>query len=131
MRIYSKPSLTIEQQILLLEERGLSIPDHKRASRHLSNISYYRLSAYMIPFREIGPDSKHIDKFRPGATWDDVYNLYKFDRKFRLLVFDAIERIEMQEHLYILNIQDNTHPLAKTIKTKLKQLRKQSKIQNL
>ena len=42
----------------------------------------------------------------------------------------AIERKAMQEHLYILNIQDNTHPLSKTIKTKLKQLRKQSKIQS-
>ena len=57
----------------------------------------------MIPFLEIGPDSKHIDKFRPGATWDDVYNLYKFDRKFRLLVFDAIERIEIALRTQIIN----------------------------
>ena len=36
-----------------------------------------------------------LDQFVPGANWDDVYNLYKFDRKLRLLVFDAIERIEI------------------------------------
>jgi len=36
-----------------------------------------------------------MDNFRPGTSWDDVYNLYKFDRKLRLLVFDAIERIEI------------------------------------
>ena len=84
MKVYLKPSLTIEQQIALLEERGLSIPDHGRASRHLSNISYYRLSAYMLPFREIGTDGKHLDKFVEGASWDDVYSLYKFDRKFRI-----------------------------------------------
>lgn len=103
MKVYSKPSLTIDQQIALLEERGLSIPDHKRASRHLSNISYYRLSAYMLPFREIGPDGKHLDKFVDGATWDDVYSLYKFDRKFRLLVFDAIERIEIALRTQVIN----------------------------
>ena len=51
MRTYSKPALTIEQQIALLESRGLSIPDLARAVRHLSNISYYRLSAYMLPYR--------------------------------------------------------------------------------
>ena len=31
MRTYSKPALTVEQQIALLESRGLSIPDHARA----------------------------------------------------------------------------------------------------
>lgn len=103
MKVYLKPSLTIEQQIALLEERGLSIPDHGRASRHLSNISYYRLSAYMLPFREIGTDGKHLDKFVEGASWDDVYSLYKFDRKFRLLVFDAIERIEIALRTQVIN----------------------------
>lgn len=95
MRTYSKPALTIDQQIDLLERRGLSIPDHTRTARHLSNISYYRLSAYMLPYRIIDSNGKHLDQFVPGTTWDDVFNLYKFDRKLRLLVFDAIERIEI------------------------------------
>ena len=95
MRTYSKPALTIEQQIALLESRGLSIPDHERAVRHLSNISYYRLSAYMLPYRVLDASGNYLDQFVPGATWDDVYNLYNFDRKLRLLVFDAIERIEI------------------------------------
>lgn len=48
---YTKPSLSIESQIQLLQSRGLQINDTKRATRHLSNISYYRLSAYMKPFQ--------------------------------------------------------------------------------
>ena len=95
MRTYTKPALTIDQQIDLLEKRGLLIPDHERAHRHLSNISYYRLSAYMLPYRVLDASGNYLDQFVPGATWDDVYNLYKFDRKLRLLVFDAIERIEI------------------------------------
>jgi len=87
---YTKPPLTFEEQVELLKSRGLTIPDEKRTIRHLSNVSYYRLSAYMIPFRE-----KDSDDFVEGTTWDDIYNLYKFDRKFRLLIFDEIERIEI------------------------------------
>ena len=35
------------------------------------------------------------DAFKDGTTWDMVYDLYVFDRKLRLLVFDAIERLEI------------------------------------
>ena len=41
-----------------------------------------------------------------------------------------IHKIELDmlaKHLYILNIQENNFPQAKPIKTKLKQLRKNSK----
>ena len=92
---YIKPSLSINEQIILLESRGLILNDILRAKRHLSNISYYRLSAYMIPFREKDSSGSIINKFKPNTTWDKVIDLYRFDRKFRLLIFDAIERIEI------------------------------------
>lgn len=95
MKTYKKPALTIDQQIDLLGNRGLSIPDRNRAARHLANISYYRLSAYMLPYRVTDASGKRLDQFAQGTSWDDVYSLYKFDRKLRLLVFDAIERIEI------------------------------------
>ena len=95
MKTYNKPALTIDKQIELLENRGLSIPDIARTKRHLENVSYYRMSAYMIPYRILDPDGTRRDQFVPGTSWDDIYNLYKFDRKLRLLVFDAIERIEI------------------------------------
>lgn len=44
MNGFSKPSFTIEQQISLLRERGLHIPDENRTKRYLSNIGYFRLS---------------------------------------------------------------------------------------
>ncbi len=95
MEKYTKPALTFQEQVNLLKTRGLQISDEQRAIRHLSNISYYRLSAYMLPFKEVGADNKATNVFKEGTTWDDVYNLYRFDRKLRLLVFDAIERIEI------------------------------------
>ena len=39
----------------------------------------------------------------------------------------AIERRLLSEHLHLLNIQENKHPNAKSIKQKLKKLRKESK----
>ena len=91
---YTKPPLTYEQQLTLLKNRGLIIDDEDRAERLLSHISYYRLSAYMLPFK-ILDNGNFLDQFKEGTCWDDVYNLYLFDRKLRLLVFDAIERIEV------------------------------------
>lgn len=95
MERYTKPALTFEKQIELLKSRGLIIDDELRIKRHLSNVSYYRISAYMLPFKKAGQNGEVLDQFKEGTTWDDVYDLYKFDRKLRLLIFDAIERIEI------------------------------------
>jgi len=98
---YAKPPLTYDQQIELLQSRGLIIADKERAVRHLSNISYYRLSAYMLPFKKV-LDSEYLDEFKTGATWNKIYDLYVFDRKLRLLMFDAIERIEIAVRTQII-----------------------------
>lgn len=116
MKTYTKPVLTYKQQIELLKDRGLKINDEARVTRHLKNVSYYRLSAYMLPFKETDFTGNIIDAFKPGTTWDDIYNTYKFDRKLRLLIFDAIERIEIAlrsqliyqlSHKYGSHWQDN------------------------
>jgi abortive infection bacteriophage resistance protein len=117
MKKYNKPALTFDEQVELLKNRGLLIEDEERTKRHLRNVSYYRLSAYMIPFRQIDTNGTLLESFKEGTTWDDVYNLYKFDRKLRLVVFDAIERIEIAlrtqliyqlSHKYGSHWQDNS-----------------------
>lgn len=87
---YTKPPLSIPDQIKLLENRGLIISDYKIAEKYLSNISYYRLSAYMYPFKNLVSDN-----FIDNITFDEIIDLYLFDRKLRLLIFDAIETIEV------------------------------------
>ena len=54
----------------------------------MQRVSYYRLSAYFLPFKE-------GERFRAGTDFNDVAGLYIFDRKLRLLVLDAIERVEV------------------------------------
>lgn len=109
---YTKPALKFEEQVELLRSRGLKIDDEQRTIRHLSNVSYYRISAYMLPFKSYNQEGQIQDLFKEGTTWDDVYNLYKFDRKLRLLIFDAIERIEVAlrtQMIYQLSLKYGSH----------------------
>ena len=88
---YSKDALPLDALVDRLSQRGLAITDRARATRYLRHIGYFRLSPYTIPFQTGGPD--HF--FRDGTTFDDVLDLYVFDRMLRLLVLDALERIEV------------------------------------
>jgi abortive infection bacteriophage resistance protein len=88
---YLKPPINFHQQITLLLSRGLIINDETAAEELLKNISYYRLAGYWWPMQ--------IDKvnhvFKPNSTFENLIAIYNFDRELRILVFDAIERIEI------------------------------------
>lgn len=86
---YTKPFLAIDAQADLLIARGL-IGDRDLIISKLSSVSYYRLSGYWYPFRNPADDT-----FLPGTKFDFIWSRYVFDRKMRLLVMDAIERIEV------------------------------------
>lgn len=89
---FNKPALSISEQIKLLLSRGLIVSDEKYAEQRLANISYYRLRAYMMPF-QYPDDPGHT--FKKNTSFEQIVNLYTFDRQLRLLIFDAIERIEI------------------------------------
>jgi abortive infection bacteriophage resistance protein len=88
--LYNKPALSYSQQLTLLTGRGLDCRDHTRTIEWLQRIGYYRLSAYFIPFRAAGSEA-----FRMGANFDEVIELYKFDCSLRLLVLQALDRVEV------------------------------------
>ena len=94
MEEYNKPPLKYDEQIALLKSRGMAFSDEVCAKNMLANVCYYRLSAYMLPYKKKA-DGKILDEFKDGTTWDKVCELYMFDRNPRLLVFDAIERLEV------------------------------------
>ncbi len=90
-RAFNKPATTHAQQVALLQKRGMIIDDVAKAEFSLQHLNYYRLSAYWLPF-----EADHAThKFKPGTCFNDVLNLYSFDRELRLLVLDSIERIEV------------------------------------
>ena len=97
---YNKPPLTIAQQLQKFKERGLTIEDEDRAKRYLSFISYYRLRAYTYPYQKNDSENK---PFEGNVTFDMILDTYLFDRELRLLIFDAIERIEIAFRAQIIN----------------------------
>lgn len=93
---YIKPPLSIDDQADRLRERGLACEDPDRLKHYLAHIGYYRLSSYWLPFEHPSTEEQTRNhQFLQGATFDQVLHLYIFDRKLRLLVLDAIERIEV------------------------------------
>lgn len=85
---YTKISLSFEDQADLLLSRGL-VANRDELIGRLKAVNYYRLTGYLHPFKR--PD----DSFVPGTTLDTVWRRYVFDRRLRVLVLDAIERIEV------------------------------------
>lgn len=91
---YTKPPLSFEDQAKLLIKRGLIVPDEAELISYLSNVNYYRLSGYLYPFKQIDPLTGE-ESFYPGTQFSTIKNRYEFDRRLRLLLMDAIERIEV------------------------------------
>lgn len=87
----NKPSLTIAAQITLLKNRGMLFRNEADATHFLSNISYYRLKGYWWDMQS--DLTNHT--FNSGTYFEDIIDRYNFDRHLRLILFDAIERIEI------------------------------------
>ncbi|WP_213942149.1 Abi family protein [Pseudomonas sp. dw_612] len=99
MRPFDKPALSVEQQLDLLKQRGLQVANDDRAMRFLEVVTLFRLSPYMRPFQEQGPDHT----FKPGSTLKAVVDIYRFDGSLRRITMDAIERIEVAVRATISN----------------------------
>jgi abortive infection bacteriophage resistance protein len=94
---YCKPFATFEEQLALLEKRGLLVEDRAAAMQLLQSVGYYTLGGYLYPMREMAPGpglKQRRDEFVQGASFEQMADLYRFDRSLRLLVLEALETIE-------------------------------------
>lgn len=101
---YDRPWLSFQQQLDQLKQRGMVVTDDAAALEYLHRIGYYRLSAYWYPFRHFRPEQcpesglvevKAQNDFVDNTQFIDAVNLYLFDKQLRLLLTDALERIEV------------------------------------
>ena len=100
LKEYHKSYKSTEELIKLLEQRGLSFPDQDRSYEYIKNIGYFRLSAYFYPLLQ-SPKSNHIYKL--NSTFTNVLDMYRFDKKLRLLAFNEIEKIEVAIRSIMVN----------------------------
>lgn len=108
MSTFGKPALSTRQQVDLLIRRGMCIADRDNAERHLEHINYYRLRAYWLPF-EIERLSGGNHRFVDGTSFEAVLAIYDFDRRLRLLLMDAIERVEISLRTRFANVLSLRH----------------------
>jgi abortive infection bacteriophage resistance protein len=86
---YDKEPLPLEAQADRLLARGL-IAERADLIRRLQTVNYYRLSGYLYHYR-----SGNGEAFRHGTSLEMIWRRYNFDRRLRILLLDAIERIEV------------------------------------
>lgn len=94
---FAKPALTFPEQADHLIRRGL-VANRDLLVCHLEQVNYYRLSAYWYPFRK--PDS---DYFEADTSFSLIWDHYVFDRQLRVVVIDAIERVEVAIKTHLAN----------------------------
>lgn len=82
---------TIEEQIRSLKNKGMHFQDEDSARECLRHISYFRLKYYWKDMLDPISDGDFLD----SALFEDVVKRYNFDRRLRLILFDAIEIIEV------------------------------------
>lgn len=114
---YSKPHLTFDQQVQRLIDRGLDVSSLEEARRDLAMIGYYRLSGYWYQWR-VRPDGHNeatdtpLDEFVGGHSFNEAISLYSFDRRLRLLLLDAIERLEVAIRVAVAYVVGKHGPMA-------------------
>ncbi|MDU7731854.1 MAG: Abi family protein [Actinomyces sp.] len=94
--VVDKPWVSIDEQINILTRRGLLDAGDYR--RELSTVGYYRLSGYSYPLRQIAPSDspqRRLDHFVLGARMGHVVELYEFDERLRLAVWQALCKLEV------------------------------------
>lgn len=107
---YDKRPLSFSEQADLLISRGMT-GDRRLMVQRLRSVSYFRLSGYSYPFRKkdpANPGCPHSD-FEPGTEFATIWERYVFDRRLRLVVMDAVERIEVAIRSEIATHHSTTH----------------------
>lgn len=83
-----KQPTSFADQAARMQSRGFLITDTDACIKFLQEANYYRLSAYLLPFRMA--DGSYI----PGIPLARIKRIYEFDSHIRALLFQVIEHIE-------------------------------------
>lgn len=90
----AKKFSSYEQQVHLLQARGMDVGEQDAAVETLRTVSYYRLSGYWYPFRQL-VNGKRTDVFYRGTTLANVVQLHQFDSNLRAMAFASLTPIEL------------------------------------
>lgn len=110
-----KPFFEYNELVQRLIDRGMSIKDPLRAQRKLTQVGYYRLSGYWHTSRQfkfVEGTRQHQDQFQANTSFENIFEFYLFDKRLRIELTDALERIEIYLRTIIAHEIGRTNPLA-------------------
>lgn len=81
---------TLDQQIEILESKGLIIEDYDKTRDILLRENYFFINGYRHLLMKPG----HTNTFTEGATFEELYSIFTFDRRIRNIMFKNIMIIE-------------------------------------
>lgn len=102
--MYIKEPSTYEEQIESLRLKGFIIENDDICKEKLMQIRYYRLLAYLLPFKD-----KSNNCYFKGVPIERVYRIYDFDCRIRSLIFQCIEEIEVYLRSILSYIHSNKY----------------------
>ena len=102
---YDKQPINVEEQVALLQNRGLVIEDIATAKLQLLNISYFRIASYLRYMEE----DRQFHHYKLGSTFEQAIDLYLFDKELRQLIFKAIQDIEISLRTKMIQVFSMEH----------------------
>ncbi len=86
----SKEFKSLAEQIEIMKAKGLKILDEEKAKGILFRENYFFINGYRHLFMRSSSDKRFI----PGSTFEEMYALFTFDRRFRNIIFKNVLIIE-------------------------------------
>lgn len=100
-----KPFKTIDEQLKILDGRGLIISNRESAHRTLSRYGYYEvINGYKDPFMISKNDD---DGFKENITFEHLARLQECDRNIRFSIVTALEIFEENLRQSVANVISN------------------------
>lgn len=84
---------SIDEQIEKLKGRGLSIPNEEKAKNYLLTNNYYNIINGYSKYFMVKGTEKYVD----NASFDEISNVYLFDKQIKEAFFNAI--LDIEHHL--------------------------------
>lgn len=114
-----KPFKDYPELVDILQSRGMTIGNRDRAIRKIAQVGYYHLSGYWHSSRKYRIEGRekervlhYLDEFQDGTSFEAVFQFYLMDKTLRMLLSDALERIEVYLRTIIAHELGRQDPLA-------------------
>ena len=85
----AKTFKSLDEQVEILKGKGLIVEDYDKTKDILLRENYFFINGYRSPFLQNG-----TKRFVEGATFEEMYSLFTFDRYFRNIIFKNILIVE-------------------------------------